>query len=339
MRREIEEIPAAVERLLAQGGGTIDAITHAYDTRFGPAGASYLASVARGSSDHASTFLKYASELRLGRPMASIGPSVVSMYGADLKADGALCLAVSQSGQSPDIVRLAKHLREAGALTVAITNTPESPLGNAADAALPIHAGPERSVAATKTFVTSLVAGLWLLAKLSNDRDVLAALTTLPDALERALGCDWSAAGQALTGNALFTLGRGPSLAIAQEAALKFKETAQIHAECFSAAEVLHGPVAIVDEGFAVLVFAARDAAEDATVEVADTLAGLGAHVFVTSAKARDAHVLPAAPTGHWITDPISVIVSFYAMVETLARQRGIDPDTPRNLKKVTQTL
>ncbi|MGR3762326.1 SIS domain-containing protein (plasmid) [Roseobacteraceae bacterium NS-SX3] len=335
MRQEIEEIPAAVDRLLSEGGGAVAAAAaaaRAQDLRF-------MISAARGSSDHACTYLKYASELLLGLPMASVGPSVASVYGADLRVAGVLCLSVSQSGQSPDIVRLTESARRAGACTVAITNDAASPLARAAQVALPVHAGPERSVAATKTFVTSLTAGLWLIAELKEDAALLAALRKLPEQLDAATRCDWSDAAGAVTGSSLYTLGRGPSTAISNEAALKFKETCQIHAESYSSAEVLHGPVSIVEGGFPVIAFAAADAAEPPLAEVADALAAKGAQVFATTSRVAQASALPHVRTDHWITDPLAAIVSFYTMVEQVAARRGINPDAPRHLKKVTETV
>ena len=339
MRREIDEIPHAVDRLLTEGAaevGGIAGMVHARDVAF-------LMSVARGSSDHACTYLKYASELLLGLPMASVGPSVASVYGATLKAAPALCLSVSQSGKSPDIVRMTEMAGRAGALTVAITNDPASPLAAAARATLPIHAGPELSVAATKTFVTSLVAGLWLLAEIKGDPDLLAAIRALPAHLDAAIRCDWSEAADAIGGEAeihsLYTLGRGPSWAVSNEAALKFKETCQIHAESYSSAELLHGPVSIVGQSFPVIALAAGDAAERSVAETADALANGGAAAFVTSDLARHARVLPHRRTDHWLTDPVSLIASFYGMAESVARTRGIDPDHPPRLRKVTETV
>lgn len=335
MRREINEIPDAVERLLTEGRAGVLATAEeirACDPRF-------LLSVARGSSDHAATYLKYVSELLLGLPMASVGPSVKSIYGVDVAGKGSLCISVSQSGQSPDIVRLTEAFAKTGAYTVAITNDAHSPLANATTATLPIHAGPELSVAATKTFVTSLVAGLWLLAQLKNDAELITAIHALPRHLQKATECDWSPVVEAVDGRSLFTLGRGPSWAISNEAALKFKETCQIHAESYSSAEVLHGPVSIVEPGFPVIAFAAQDAAEDSLAEVADALADKGALAFATSNRVKSATCLPHVRTDHWITDPIASIVSFYGMVETVAARRGINPDTPRHLKKVTETV
>ena len=271
--------------------------------------------------------------------MASVGPSVGSIYGVRLDVPDALCLSVSQSGQSPDIVRMTEALRAGGAMTIAITNDAASRLAEASDVTLPLHAGPERSVAATKTFVTSLVAGLWLIAEIKGDRELVAAIHELPGLLEAATRCDWSAAGAAMDGPSVFTLGRGPSWAISNEAALKFKETCLIHAESYSSAEVMHGPVSIVGEGFPVIAFAARDAAEESLAATADALADKGARVFATSERVTRAARLSHVRTGHWLTDPIAAIVSFYGMVESVALARGIDPDSPRHLKKVTETV
>ena len=335
MKREIVEIPDAVARLLDAGSADIAAAARTARDLDPP----FLLSVARGSSDHACTYLKYASELLLRRPMASVGPSVQSIYGVDLRAKGALSLSVSQSGASPDIVRMTASIVRAGGHAVALTNDPGSPLAEAATTTLALHAGPERSVAATKTFVTSLVAGLLFLAHMAEDADLIAAIRALPDRLQAATGCDWSAAAPSIDGRSLFTIGRGPSWAIANEAALKFKETCLIHAESYSSAEVLHGPVSIVEDGFPVIGFAAADRAEDSVAAMIDTLADKGARAFATTDKVQRATALPHIRTDHWLTDPIAAIVSFYGLVEGVAVSRGIDPDAPRHLNKVTETV
>lgn len=336
MRREVLEIPDAVERLLSRGGNTIIQAA----TQLAAANPAYLATVARGSSDHVATYLKYASELLLGVPVASIGPSVASIYGAPLKLAGAGVISVSQSGKSPDIVALAEAAEKAGALTFAITNDATSPLARASASTLDICAGPELSVAATKTFVTSAVAGLLLLAHWADDQALINAIRALPGQLAKAAEIDWPEMCAAIGARRnLFTLGRGPSWAMSNEAALKFKETCQLHAESYSSAEVLHGPVSIVETGFPVLALAAGDAAEGALVDVADQIAGKGASVFVTSDKAKAATRLDHIRTDHPLCDPIALIVSFYAMVDRVAAARGINPDTPRHLRKVTETV
>ena len=336
MRREIAEIPEAVARLLDQSGTAL-AEAGANLRRSQPR---FLTTVARGSSDHAAAFLKYAVELTAGVPVASVGPSIASIYGAKLKLAESACLAISQSGKSPDIVSMAEGAREGGALTIAITNTAESPLAAASDHCIDIAAGIEKSVAATKTFVNSAVAGLALIGHWTEDERLLAALADLPQHFREAVGCDWMEIADALSQrHSLFILGRGPSMAIANEAALKFKETCAMHAEAYSAAEVMHGPVALVKPGFPVLALAARDASEPATAAVADELCRKNAAVFVTSTLARQAAILPHVATGHPLTDPLGLIVSFYAFVEAFARHRGLNPDAPPNLRKVTKTL
>ncbi|MXU66737.1 SIS domain-containing protein [Oceanomicrobium pacificus] len=336
MRREIAEIPDATARLLGEGRAAIREL--AAELRATPP--LFLATVARGSSDHAALFIKYACEMTLGLPVASLGPSVASVYGRNLALEGALVLSISQSGKSPDNVAMAGMARAAGARTAAITNDPASPLAEASDRTIALCAGPETSVAATKTFVTSSVAGLALLAEWSGEAALLDALDRLPEGLAEACTKDWSPLVDALEdAPSLYVLGRGPGLAMSNEAALKFKETCQIHAESYSSAEVLHGPVSIVEPGYPVLALAVRDAAEDGLVEVADALADKGARVFATSGKAQKATRLPFAAGAHPLTDPLLQITSFYGFIERLALRRGLDPDTPRNLRKVTETV
>ncbi len=336
MRREILEIPHVVENLLTQSGKSINDTAEALRT----ANPLFLISVARGSSDHAATYFKYASELVAGLAVASVGPSVASVYQRKLSLPRCACLGISQSGKSPDIVRMAEMANKQGALSIALTNHADSDLAQVSTHTLDLHAGRELSVAATKTFVTSAVSAVWLLAEWQQDQDLLRAIHSLPKVLDQAADMDWSAvADEVTTKQSLFCLGRGPSFAISNEAALKFKETCQLHAESYSSAEVLHGPVSIVDSGFPVIALAAKDEAEQSLVDVVDQIADKGASVFVTSSKASKAVCLPVSRSDHPLLDPISLIVSFYAMVEQVSRARGINPDEPRHLKKVTETV
>lgn len=336
MRREIEEIPVAVARLLADGRDELAAGGAALRAR----NPDMLVTIARGSSDHAATFIKYAVELLAGIPVASVGPSISSIYGRELRLPNAAAIAISQSGKSPDIVAMAESARRNGALTFALTNTPDSPLAAGADRTIALRSGPEQSVAATKTYVASVVAGLALIGNWLQDKALLAALELLPQVLEQAVGTDWSTLLGALDNHqSLYVLGRGPAFAIASEAALKFKETCSIHAEAYSAAEVIHGPARIVERHFPVLVLAARDAAEPSVADVAERLAGQGARVFITSVNARSAERLPFAASGHPITDALALVATFYGFVEALSRRRGFDPDRPPYLNKVTQTV
>ena len=336
MRREILEIPSAVARFLEGAGSDIAAAASSLRAR----NPDVIITVARGSSDHAATFFKYVCELQLGIPVASVGPSISSVYGARIRLDRAACVSISQSGRSPDIVRMTMSASEQGASCIAITNDPASPLADPVGHTIPLLAGPELSVAATKTFVTSLVASLALVAHVHADRELIRAIDLLPELLEKAVRKDWPELRTALTQErGIYLLGRGPSLAISSEAALKFKETCGIHAESYSSAEVLHGPIEIVDEGFPVIALAVRDAAESAIIEVCDRLAHNGAMVFATSSQVRQARRLGFVPTPHPFTDPITVIASYYAFVEKLATALGRSPDAPRNLTKVTETV
>lgn len=334
MRREIEEIPDAARRLLADGHPLIRDIAK-------KAGAPvFLASVARGSSDHAATFLKYASEIYLGLAMASLGPSVSSVYGGKVKLGQALVIAISQSGASPDSLSVVESATEQGAFTVGFTNTSGSELAKLSSAAIDICAGPERSVAATKTFVNSVLAGLLLLAEIGADKELLDALAALPEHFEKAVDKDWRALAKPIEQRgSLYVIGRGPGLAIANEAALKFKETCQIHAEAYSSAEVMHGPVSIVENGYPILALGVRDAAEEGLAQAADRMADQGGSVFATTDKVERAEKLAFQATGHPLTDALVQIVSFYAFIEWFARQRGFNPDVPKHLKKVTQTV
>jgi glucosamine--fructose-6-phosphate aminotransferase (isomerizing) len=336
MYREICEIPDATRRLLSQGREAIELA--ADDLR--QASPLFISTVARGSSDHAATYFKYASELTLGLPVASIGPSIASIYSAKLQLGNSACIGISQSGQSPDIVKMTQSAINQGALTVAITNESSSPLAKACKHTIPIYAGKEQSVAATKTFVTSAVAALALLAHWQQNKALIKAIDNLPECLENAVSHDWPELRHSL-GNrdSLFVLGRGPSYAMSNEAALKFKETCQIHAESYSSAEVLHGPVSIVEPGYPILAFSSRDASENSIVSVADKLAQQGAVTFISSDRAQHSACLDFTKTSHPLTDPIALIVSFYAFIERLSVERGINPDAPRNLKKVTETV
>lgn len=336
MAREVAEIPQAAERFLELSRAAITqaaAALRAHDPGL-------VITVARGSSDHAATYLKYALELQLGVPVASVGPSVASIYHRPLRLAGAACLGISQSGRSPDIVEMMRMASEAGALSVAITNFADSPMAQASAHCLPLQAGVEQSVAATKTFVTSALAGLALLAEWSNDANLRAALAALPEALAQAVALDWEPLSARLArASSAFVLGRGPGFAVACEAALKFKETCGLHAEAYSAAEVLHGPAAIVQAQFPVLALGMDDAALPQLAATAERLAAQGADVFITGADAPGAVRLPMVAGLHPLLAPLVTITAFYAFVEALARRRGFDPDTPPHLRKVTETI
>jgi glucosamine--fructose-6-phosphate aminotransferase (isomerizing) len=298
-----------------------------------------MLTVARGSSDHAAHYMAYLVMARLGRLVTSLPMSLITLYQSRLQCEGLTSLAFSQSGQSPDLVAPTRFFRSGGARTVAFVNDAESPLAHAAEWVLPLHAGAETSVAATKSYIAQLVAGARFVAQWQNDAQLKASLERLPEALELAVQQDWSAAVQALAqADRLFVIGRGTGLAIAMEAALKFKEVCGIQAEAFSGAEVKHGPMALVDEGYPLLVFAPRGPAQPGLLTLADEMRRRGARVLLAAPAGTEGSELPLVSTMAEDLDPISAVQSFYPMVEALARERGLDPDQPRHLAKVTRT-
>src|SRR5215468_9052200 len=227
MAREAAEAPEAVARCLARNAEAIAALAQRLRRRK----PSVVLTCARGSSDHAAGFFKYMVEILLGIPCCSIGPSVVSIYRSRLKLKNSLCVVISQSGQSPDIVALEQAARAGGALTVALVNAEHSPAAANADICLPLCAGPEASVAATKSFIASLAAGAALAARWAGAEDLWQAVQKLPEHLSRAAAIDWPEAVDLASGaKSIYVLGRGPALPIAQETALKLKETCAIHA-------------------------------------------------------------------------------------------------------------
>ncbi|MFC3282395.1 SIS domain-containing protein [Litchfieldella rifensis] len=296
--------------------------------------------VARGSSDHAASYFAYLCMKSRGIPVASLPPSLTTLARAPWQLQGQLAVAISQSGQSPDLVTTQQALGAGGARTLALVNTPQSPLGAASDIEVPLFAGEERSVAATKSYLATLSAGAQLLAHWNQDRRLQTALEQLPECLAEAVEQDWTSAIEALAGaDRLMVIGRGAGLAVAQEAALKFKETCAIQAEPFSGAEVRHGPMALVEPGYPVLVFAPPGPEQAGLLELAEWLEGIGARVLLAADEAVPQRQLTMTDAAHEALQPLSVIQSFYVMVAGLAEARGSDPDRPRHLRKVTRTL
>jgi len=271
-----------------------------------------------------------------------MAPNIATVYRRSLRLDGQLFLAISQSGRSDDLVETAAMARDAGAVTAAFVNTSESPLAAACEFVLPIGAGPELSIAATKSFVATLAALLRLLAAWSGDERLPDAIDRLPERLISATDLDWAAAlGPLADADSLIAIGRGSTLAIAREAALKLKEIANRHAEAFSGAEFLHGPVALVEPRYPILMFMPGDAADDGLWQLAADLAGKGAALFIAGQerhKVTGPAILPALAPDHPETDAVCLIQSFYAMMVRLAERLGIDPDRPRHLQKITRT-
>ncbi|MEP7187303.1 MAG: SIS domain-containing protein [Rhodanobacter sp.] len=336
MYREAHESADVVARQFAAN----DAVVSALAARLRAKPPTFIVTCARGSSDHAAAYAKYVFETQLGIATASASPSVTSVYAAEQQWQGALFIAISQSGKSPDLLRNAEAAKLAGAHVLALVNVENSPLAQLADTVIPLHAGPERSVAATKSYIAALAAVLHLCARWKEDEALDAALTSLPDALRAGWDADWSALSDGLVGaHNLFVVGRGFGFGIALEAALKFKETCGLHAEAFSAAEVKHGPMALVGPDFPVLCFAQDDDTLQSTLAVADEFRGRGAQVFVAAPGLEGAGMLPVSTGPPAICTPLLIVQSFYRAASELALRRGFNPDVPPHLNKVTETV
>lgn len=295
---------------------------------------------ARGSSAYAASFGKHLIERHLGIPVAAAAPSITTVYGRNLQLEDQFFLAISQSGRSDDLIETTASAKAAGALTAAIVNDVDSPLAGACDIVLPMAARSELSVAATKTFIASLSALLRLIAAWGDETSLAAALDRLPERLVEATRLDWSHAVGAISAEkSLVTLGRGPTFAIAQEAALKLKEICNLHAEAYSGAAFQHGPIALVTSGYPVLIFMPGDKSAKPLSALAADLRRKGAAVFTTGRDDLSSGVrLPILQPDRPETDAVCLIQSFYALAIHLATHRGMNVDQPRNLQKVTRT-
>jgi glucosamine--fructose-6-phosphate aminotransferase (isomerizing) len=294
---------------------------------------------ARGSSDNAATFAKYLIESHAKILTSSAAPSLSSLYEAQPDLRGVVCIAISQSGKSPDLLASVEAAKRGGALVIALCNWTDSPLASLADHLVPLSAGVEMSVAATKSYIASLSAVLHLVASWTSDQPLLDALLRSPEQLEQAWELDWSGAVPALQdATNLYVVGRGFGLGIAQEVALKLKETCGLHAEAFSAAEVKHGPMALVRLGFPVLMLSQNDESRAGIATLAGDFVSCGAEVLTVGIEVERALALPtiAAPAA---IEPMLMIQSFYRMAATLALARGFNPDKPPHLNKITETL
>jgi glucosamine--fructose-6-phosphate aminotransferase (isomerizing) len=339
MHREALQAPTVVERLLRENAGEVAALA-AFLRRNPPP---FALTVARGSSDHAALYGKYLVESLLGLVCSSAIPSVTTIYGANLSLNKALVIALSQSGESPDLLEVTRQARRGGALTVAFVNKEASPLAQAAEVVFPLWAGAEEAVAATKSYLATLAALAQLVAHWADDKGLKDALALLPESLYKAAEAEWSAGLEPLVeADSALVVGRGYAFATAQELALKFKETAALHAEAMSGAELLHGPVALVDEGFPLLALAPRDRPLPGMLGLLENLRTKGGHLLVASSEASAlelAHTpLPLPTKLHPVLDSVLLVQAFYPFAAQLSLARGFNPDAPRHLAKVTRT-
>lgn len=296
-------------------------------------------SIARGSSDHAAQYLNFLITHKLGKLTTSFSMSAITLYEADLDVSKSAAFAISQSGQSPDIINPINYFKSKHAPTFALVNDAMSPLAQSAEWTVPLLAGPELSVAATKSFIASLSASALLVSHWKNDIELIRALHHLPDDLIKAQALDWTPAIKKLiNAKRIMVVGRGYGLSLALECALKFKETCGIQAEAFSAAEIKHGPMALVEPGYPIFIFATRGPALHTLLDLAEDLKNKGAEVILAAPSFVKEKDLEIQSTHAEELDIISSVQSFYIMAENLSRALGRNPDLPRNLNKVTKT-
>ena len=333
MLEEACEAPAALERMLASDGEVYDEIV----ARLKRSPPPFAFTVARGSSDHAATYAGFLFASRAGRLVATMPPSLWTRARSNLHLEGALALAVSQSGQGPDIIETARFARERGALAIAIVNDPASPLAEAAEFALDCRAGPERSIAATKSVICTLAVIARLTAAWTEDAKLEDALSRLPEAVARAQALSWEQGVVDLFSDvpAGFIIGRGPGMAVVQEMALKLQELAGLFAIGMSSAEFHHGPKALLGPGGPALLLPSEWTGEELE-RLIERAAGDPAMKVETIGRSPS---FPCPEPLHPDLDPILVLSAFHGAADALARSRGLNPDNPAGLQKVTKTL
>jgi len=287
--------------------------------------------VGRGSSDHAGVFAKYLIEIEVGIPTFAAAPSVTTIYNRQLNLQGCLVIIISQSGRSPDILEEARQCRASGAFCVALLNDEKAPLAELVDCVIPLRAGAEKSVAATKSFLATLSALLQIVAYWQDNRELQLALNDIPAALTKIVESKTQLNFDDLdkTKN-LIVLGRGLGFSICKEIALKLKEVCSIHAEAFSSAEFLHGPVALAEHQLKIIVIEIDDESNDVHSEIIENVKQRGADLVYLNQDKQKLHPRIA---------PLVVLQRFYLDIEKIAVSRGLNPDEPGGLNKVTETL
>jgi glucosamine--fructose-6-phosphate aminotransferase (isomerizing) len=338
---DLVEQPATLARLLDEGRAEAESAA----ARVRAHGASFAVLAARGSSDNAARYAQYVLGVRNAMVVALAAPSIVTRYHAQPHMEAAVVVGISQSGQSPDLLAVVREGRRQGALTIGITNDPASPLAEASEVVLALRAGHERAVAATKTYTAQLMAVAMLSAALAGDEASWQELARVPDRVAGAIGDARHRVGAAALfreEERMLVVGRGFNLSTAFEIALKVKEACGVVADPYSSADLLHGPVALVQSGLPVMVVAPEAAPFDDVRAVAAMARERGARVVAITDSpdvAAQAEVaLPLAPAGPEWLSPIEAVVPGQLWVQALAEARGLTPDAPPGLTKVTLT-
>lgn len=327
MALEASETPQVVQQQLVANQAQYQALAD-HIKQWQP---EFVYMIGRGTSDHAGVFAKYLIETELGLPVCHAAPSINSVFGKTLNLKRALVIVISQSGKSPDIVAQTQMAKNAGALCVALVNEAAPKLEAIVDYFMPLHAGPELAVAATKSYLASLSALLSIVAYVKAEPHLLDALARLPALLRQSIAhSPLLPAQEVAVLERCVVLGRGFGYAIAREVALKMKEVCRVQAEAFSSAEFLHGPISLLNRNLTVLDICIPDASQSYHQAQIDEVKRRGAAVFDLSWPLED---VPALLT------PLLFMQRFYLDIELAAAFMGLDPDKPQGLKKVTETV
>jgi glucosamine--fructose-6-phosphate aminotransferase (isomerizing) len=342
MFTEDKESYLAVEKQIKEYPSIFKALRNIIEKR----NIEYIVTVGRGSSDNVCLYGKYLFETLLGLTTASATPSVISLYNSRLNLSKALVIGVSQSGQSSDVCQYMEYARKNAALTIAFLNNVDSPLGKIAEIVIPVFAGLEKAVAATKSFISSATAFAYLIFTLKNNKTLLEAFFALPELLHDVSekNVNENFINDFKTVEDVLVLGRGYGLFVAYEAALKLKETCLIHSEGYSAAEVLHGPIAISKPAFPFIIMCQNDESLQTVIDVAMKIKKVRSKCYVISPENYNLNdiadnLVLLNRSIHPILDPLSIIQYFYLLSSNIAILKGLNPDKPEHIFKVTDTL
>jgi glucosamine--fructose-6-phosphate aminotransferase (isomerizing) len=338
MYEEIREQPDVLAEILQEGWSSV----HAAARNLREQGFRSVMIAARGTSDNAALYAKYLFEVRLGVPTALASPSTFTLYGGTMDLEDVLVIGISQSGESKDVLEVVRKAREVGAATLAVTNEETSSLARTAGFHLWLRAGLERSVAATKTYTAELLTLYLLVAALGGAGEPEAAARRLPEQARRILETDWKGVARYRYADYMTTVSRGYNFATAKEAALKLMETTYVVAQAFSAADLEHGPIAMIGRDFPVVAIAPPGKTQRGMSSLVETLGDRGAELVVIGA---DRTMLDKASATFSVPDslpeelsPVLYAIPIQLLAENLARLKGFDPDAPRGLSKVTET-
>jgi glucosamine--fructose-6-phosphate aminotransferase (isomerizing) len=340
MEKEIRESPVALRRFLARQWGAVGAAADAIRARK----PKFVILVARGTSDNAGTYARYLIEKEWGLPVSLSAPSIMTLYGSRVDYGRTLVLGISQSGDGPDVCRIIHEARAQGALTIGFTNHLKSRLAKEAEIPIGLEAGAEKSVAATKTYTAELMALYALVLRVARGPKVRKTLSGLPRLVEE--GCRlsravWASSYRFLHLNSCVVVGRGFHYGLAQEAALKLKECAQVMAHAYSTADFHHGPKTLAGKDFPVILLAPAGPTLGGTMELLDELNERQALVVAFSPLRRvlNKATLPIeTPQGPEETSPLGMAPMLQTLALAVATAKGLDPDKPPFLKKVTRT-